>query len=149
MRCFKVVGRNFRSVVVREKERRLTSTSDWDFSGEVFANRYSLRYSVGSVVEAVPGSLGLFCFGVMADLLNWVPERERHLFRVVECRGYGRTECPETISGDLSEGFLEQFYNRRIPLEDRRLYCRFGEPVPGTVLFRKVRVMREVSWGTE
>jgi len=146
MKCFKVVTSGNNSVVVPTVERTNMSTATWGSTDWRYEkNRFSLFYEVGKETVAPKDTLGLFCFLKKEDAFNFVPAYSRNNFKLLLCEGEKQIKV-ERISAYVNVGYLEQFYNKRIPPEELYMYCPTGTPVQGTVCFKKVKVLKEMSW---
>lgn len=102
--------------------------------------KYNLVYYPGTIVEAVPGSLGIFCFCdyICAQLFAYKVLHFINFVDILEVRGIGKETIPEKIANNSDKNVLNQFYN------GGRNSNNLIKPPQGTVCYPSVEVIKKV-----
>ncbi len=118
------------------------------FSSLLSGGKYRLKYLPGSVVEAVEGSVGLFCFTNLILLNRWYYNmknisdpvyQKRHPTVVVTVMGEDPQEVGY-VAKDTSEQGLEDWSSA--PIYYRWSLDPFTVPAPeGTIAFKRLMVL--------
>lgn len=104
----------------------------------VSAEEYCLRYDKRTLVKAIPGSLGIFCFEKKenaVDFLDYQSIPVKNDSRIIEVEPIGEGRVPYEISLFTSSYSIKRFYN----------HCQQGfgacTPPRGTVCYDEVLVL--------
>jgi len=92
-------------------------------------NKYYLKYPKGQIVEAVKGSLGIFCFETKESAIAWLGDKEDILMIEPLTEGHK----PKHFQKGISEEYLDAFY------ENPEMY--FENILRGTICFDKIKVL--------
>lgn len=96
---------------------------------------FKLEYPKGEVVEAYPGTLGIFCFRDVEVAQSFVAANVCTAKRQILCvRGIGASSVPEVVCAGSSKMPLLTFY-------DHPALAYKAPPPAGTVCFQKVEVL--------
>ena len=98
--------------------------------GVSYKEEYSLTYTKDSVVSAVLGSLGIFCFKTKEDAEFYIIEDPPRI-SIIQVEGIGEPTYPEEI-GDVTMQSVKSYYDRK----DHTMV-----PPQGTICFPSVRVL--------
>lgn len=104
---------------------------------------YCKKYKEGSVVNAVPGTLGIMTFNTYSNALQFVRGRPAgSRFQIVKVRPIGKGKRIKFVSAGQHEERIRRFYKNQQLIEDERLIPEGASPAPkGTICYQSVEVL--------
>ena len=120
MIAYKIVGSDYRSLVVRRD------------------SRYSLYYSVGSVVFSLPNTIGILCFSCLSSARYFARlYKDICAPRTLIVNGYVPRPVPLEICCSPLERDFDDYYNSGT--------LRLATTPTDTVCFNHVEVLKEIN----
>lgn len=98
---------------------------------------YSREYKVGKTVKARKGTLGIFCF---KDIINIIKFCDPSRYKILKVQSIGKAIYPKFLCSKPGSEELKEFYKERSELAE------ITTQVPdGTICFPSVKVLSEVN----
>ena len=111
-----------------------------DYTSWVAKGKYSLKYTIGSIVEASPDTLGIFLFKYLKNIDMFTMNHHRTLYKILQVimlsEMYDASKA--MISYSTGSYYINKFYINP-PSVPRSV------TPPGTVCCHKIRVLKEVT----
>lgn len=114
---------------------------DKKYKSPMAFGKYRLSYNIGSIVTAVPNTLGIMLFDELIDVDRFITNFEGSLFdccRILTVEAKGKITIPEKVGLCVDERSINFFYEN--------LYISVSPPT-GTVCCQSIKILGEINLG--
>jgi len=112
-----------------------------DYRSLCVEGKYSLTYNLGTIVETLPGTVGIMCFNDRYHAAKFLDRSDKKCFKLLSVTGVEPIDLT-LICDSYQERFIKEFYTD----PERYEYVRM--PPSGTLLFKKV-IVGNIIWNCE